>query len=269
MNRFAFENLFGIQGFNIAWYGIIIACGMILGVLLAVYRAKRKGFKADMVLDFVLCAIPLAVVGARLYYVIFEWKSYAGDFMKIFAVNRGGLAIYGGVIGGMIAAAIFCKIKKIPFLTLADLLVPSLILGQAVGRWGNFINQEAFGNVITDPSLQFFPAAVYIDNLGEWHQATFFYESSWNIALLGVILLLSRGKAKDGVLLSAYFIGYGIGRFLIEGLRTDSLYIIPGIRVSQLLSLLLIAVGMLLLILNRKGILKTKSYEGKYLSTQK
>jgi phosphatidylglycerol:prolipoprotein diacylglycerol transferase len=149
------------------------------------------------------------------------------------------------------------------------LVIPSLILGQAIGRWGNFVNQEAVGNIITNPSLQFFPVAVYIEQLGEWHQATFFYESAWNLVLLCVVLLLSRGKVKDGALLSTYFIGYGIGRFLIEGLRTDSLYIVPGIRISQMLSLLLIAVGIIMQVLIRKGILKTPVYEGKYLLKQK
>jgi len=269
MNRYAFENLFGIEGFNIAWYGVIIASGLLLGVLLAMHRAKQRGFKSDMILDFLFLAIPLAIVGARLYYVVFEWESYAGDLSKIFAINQGGLAIYGGIIGGIIAAIIFCKVKKVPFFTLVDLVIPSLILGQAIGRWGNFVNQEAFGNIITNPSLQFFPVAVYIEQLGEWHQATFFYESAWNIVLLCVVLLLSRGKVKDGALLSTYFIGYGIGRFLIEGLRTDSLYIVSGIRVSQLLSLLLIAVGIIMQVLIRKGVLKTPVYEGKYLLKQK
>ncbi len=268
MNRFAFENLFGIQGLNIAWYGVIIACGMALGTLLAMHRTKQRGLNPDIILDFMLWAIPLAIVGARLYYVIFEWENYTGDLLKIFAINQGGLAIYGGVIGGIIAATIFCKIKKFPFFTLIDLVVPSLILGQSIGRWGNFVNQEAFGNIITNPSLQFFPVAVYIEQLGEWHQATFFYESAWNIVLLCVVLLLSRKKVKDGTLLSAYFIGYGIGRFLVEGLRTDSLYIMPGIRVSQILSLMLVAIGIVMLILIRKGIIKIPSYEGKYLLKQ-
>lgn len=268
MNRFAFENLFGIEGLNIAWYGVIISCGMLLGTLLAMYRAKRRGFDPDMILDLLLLAVPLAIVGARLYYVAFEWESYAGDILKILSVNQGGLAIYGAIIGGIIAAAIFCHVKRFPFFTLLDIVVPSLILGQAIGRWGNFVNQEAFGNMITKPSLQFFPIAVYIERLGEWHQATFFYESSWNIALLCIVLLLSRRRVKDGVLLSTYFIGYGIGRFWIEGLRTDSLYIAPGIRVSQMLSLLLAALGIALLLLIQKGILKTPPYNGKYLLKQ-
>jgi len=265
MNRFAFQNLLGIKGLNIAWYGLIIAGGLTLGALLTMSRAKRRGFSTDLILDFLVLAVPMAIVGARLYYVVFEWQSYAGDILKVFAINEGGLAIYGGVIGGILAALIFCKAKKFPLITLLDLSVPGLILGQAIGRWGNFVNQEAFGNVVTNPSQQFFPLAVYIEKLGEWHQATFFYESAWNFALLCIVLILSRKKAKDGVLLSSYFVGYGIGRFLIEGLRTDSLYIVPGIRVSQILSLLLVVAGIVALMLIYSDVLKTPGYEGKYL----
>lgn len=264
MNRFAFENLFGIEGFNIAWYGIIIVSGMILGVILAMHRAKKRNIKADIILDFILLALPFAIICARIYYVIFEWDSYADNLLKILAINQGGLAIYGGVIGGFIAAFVFSKHNKFSFMTLADLVIPSLILGQAVGRWGNFVNQEAFGNIITNPKLQFFPVAVYIEQLGQWHQATFFYESVWNLALLTIVLVLGHKRVKDGTLLSTYFIGYGLGRYLIEGLRTDSLYILPGIRVSQMLSLILVAVGIVLLILIYKGIIKASPYHGKY-----
>ncbi len=265
MNRFAVENLFGIQGLNIAWYGVIIASGMMLGVMLGILRARRRGWTADLMLDFILIAIPLAIVGARLYYVAFEWEQYAGNLASIFAINKGGLAIYGAVIGGFLAAFIFSKAAKFPFLKLIDLVIPSLILGQAIGRWGNFINQEAFGALVTNPNLQFFPLAVYIQYLGEWHQATFFYESFWNIILLTVTLLIARKGVKDGTLLAVYFIGYGTGRAIIEGLRTDSLYLFGSIRVSQALSAVLVAVGILLLVLIKKGVIRTKSYEGKYL----
>lgn len=265
MNRFAVENLFGIEGFNIAWYGVIIATGMILGILLANLRAKNHGYKPDLILDFVLLAIPLAVIGARLYYVAFEWENYADNLASIFAINKGGLAIYGGVIGGLLAAVIITRMKSFPFFTLIDLCVPSLILGQAIGRWGNFVNQEAFGNLVTNPSLQFFPFAVYIQALGEWHQATFFYESMWNMALFFIVLVLADRRAKDGTLLATYFIGYGIGRCLIEGLRTDSLYLFANIRVSQLLSAILVVVGIVILLLIKKGVLAAKPYNGKYL----
>lgn len=264
MNKFAVQNLFGINGFNIAWYGVIITIGMILGVLLAMYRTKKRGINPDIILDFVFIALPLAIIGARAYYVIFKWEDYSDNIINVFAVNKGGLAIYGGVIGGFIAAFIFAHVKKISFFTFIDLSIPSLILGQAVGRWGNFVNQEAFGNIVTNPKFQFFPLAVYIDNLNQWHQATFFYESTWNFILLVIVLLLGYKRVKDGILLSTYFIGYGLGRFLIEGLRTDSLYVLPGIRVSQMLSLILIAAGMVLLVLINKDVIKIRKYSGKY-----
>ena len=264
MDRFAVVNLFGIQGLNIAWYGVIIASGMMLGILLASLRARKRGWSSDLVLDFILLAVPLAVIGARAYYVAFEWDYFAVNPERIIAINTGGLAIYGAVIGGFLAAFLFTKSAKFPFLKLLDLIIPSLILGQAIGRWGNFINQEAFGALITDPKLQFFPLAVYIQSLGEWHQATFFYESFCNSILLVIVLLLSRKGVKDGTLLATYFIGYGIARTVIEGLRTDSLYLFGTIRVSQVLSAALVVVGIVMLVLIKKGVIHTKPYEGKY-----
>ena len=264
MDRFVAVNLFGIQGLNIAWYGVIIASGLVLGISLASLRARRRGWSADLVLDFILLAVPLAVIGARAYYVAFEWDYFAANPERIIAINQGGLAIYGAVIGGLLAAFIFSKAAKFPFLKLIDLVIPSLILGQAMGRWGNFINQEAFGALITNPQLQFFPLAVYIQSLGEWHQATFFYESACNAILLIVTLLLGRKGVKDGTLLATYFIGYGIARAVIEGLRTDSLYLFGNIRISQVLSAALVLVGIVLLILIRKNVIQTKIYDGKY-----
>ena len=264
MNRFVVESLFGVNGLNITWYGVIIASGMLLGILLASVRAKRRGWKSDLVLDFILLAIPLAVIGARLYYVAFEWEQYAQNLIKVFAINEGGLAIYGAVIGGFLAAFLFTRAAKFPFLKLLDLVIPSLILGQMLGRWGNFINQEAFGGLVSNPALQFFPFAVYIDALGEWHQATFFYESFGNAILLTVTLLLSRKQLKDGTLLAVYFIGYGLIRVIVEGFRTDSLYLFGSIRVSQLLSGVLFLVGIALLVLIQKGVLPSKPYSGKY-----
>ena len=264
MNRLAITNLFGIQGLNIAWYGVIIACGLLLGIWLATYRAKKRGWSSDLVLDFILLAVPLAIIGARAYYVAFEWEYFSAAPAKIIAINEGGLAIYGAVIGGFLAAFLFSRAAKFPFLRLIDLVIPSLILGQAMGRWGNFINQEAFGALVTNPNLQFFPLAVYIQSLGEWHQATFFYESFCNSILLIITLLLGRKGVKDGTLLATYFIGYGTVRAVIEGLRTDSLYLFGTIRISQLLSALLVLVGITLLVLIKKDIIRTKPYDGKY-----
>ena len=264
MNRLAVTNLFGIQGLNIAWYGIIIASGLLLGIWLGNARARKRGWSSDLLLDFILLAVPLAVIGARTYYVAFEWEYFAANPAKIIAINQGGLAIYGAVIGGFLAAFFFSRATKFPFLKLIDLVIPSLILGQAIGRWGNFINQEAFGALVTNPQLQFFPLAVYIQSLGEWHQATFFYESFCNSILLVVTLLIARKGVKDGTLLATYFIGYGTIRAVIEGLRTDSLYLFGSIRVSQVLSAVLVLVGIAMLILIKKGVLKTKTYDGKY-----
>lgn len=264
MDRFAVINLFGIQGLNIAWYGVIIASGLLLGIVLASMRARRRGWSSDLVLDFILLAVPLAIIGARAYYVAFEWEYFSANPGLIIAINQGGLAIYGAVIGGFLAAFIFSKAAKFPFLKLIDLVIPSLILGQAIGRWGNFVNQEAYGALITNPNLQFFPLAVYIRSLGEWHQATFFYESFFNSILLVITLLLGRKGVKDGTLLATYFIGYGLARAVIEGFRTDSLYLFANVRISQVLSAVLVLVGILLLVLIKKGKLKTKPYEGKY-----
>ena len=264
MDRFAVVNLFGIQGLNIAWYGVIIATGLVLGTILGTLRARRRGWSSDLVLDFILLAVPLAIVGARAYYVAFEWDYFAANPERIIAINTGGLAIYGAVIGGFLAAFIFSKAAKFPFLKLIDLVIPSLILGQAIGRWGNFVNQEAFGALVTNPNLQFFPLAVYIESLGQWHQATFFYESFCNTILLIVTLLLGRKNVKDGTLLASYFIGYGVARTVIEGLRTDSLYLFGSIRISQVLSAVLVLVGILLLVLIKTGKIKTRTYDGKY-----
>ena len=186
MSKYLIENLFGIEGWSIAWYGVIIAVGMVLGVILAIYRARKQGLKDDLIFDFILLALPIAIVCARGYYVVFEWNSYSGDILSIFKIWKGGLAIYGGVIGGLVTAILFCHYHKFPLFRFLDLVVPSLVLGQAIGRWGNFVNQEAFGNLVANPSLQLFPYAVYIDALGEWHQATFFYESMWNVCLLRI-----------------------------------------------------------------------------------
>lgn len=145
MKNYALENLFGVKGFNIAWYGIIITFGLILGVALAISTAKRRGYKGDLIIDFILLALPLAILCARAYYVSFKWKSYSSNIWEVFYIWKGGLAIYGGVIGGFIAALLFSKRKHIPLGELIDITAPSLILGQAIGRWGNFMNQEAYG----------------------------------------------------------------------------------------------------------------------------
>lgn len=225
--------------------------GVGLGVWLCGTQEKRLGLPKDTAVDFALWAVPAAIIGARVYYVVFQWDMYKDDFARVFRIWEGGIAIYGAVIGGALAALVYAKVKKVPFGSLADMVAPALILGQAIGRWGNFVNQEAYGEAITNPALQFFPIAVYSD--GAWHMATFFYESVWN--LLGFLVLwLNRNRMpRRGDLFLLYLCWYGAGRAVIEGLRTDSLMWGP-VRVSQALSaLLVIAAGTLLVLHHRQA----------------
>ena len=245
---------FTVFGHDIYWYGILISLSVVLAVVMVYREAKRKGLDADCMLDYALLTVPTAIVFARLYYVIFEWDQYAANPIHALFIWEGGI----------VATLIFSKWKKISFWTLADLVAPGLVLGQAIGRWGNFFNQEAFGELVTNPDLQFFPYAVYIERLGEWHMATFFYESV-ACFLIFLFLLIYRRKAKNapaGNLFLWYWVLYGIERAYVEGLRTDSLWIfkggIPignliffpnGLRVSQVLSIIMvIAFGTVLIV---------------------
>ena len=224
-------------GWSIHWYGVLIVAGIALGVLLALAREKRYGLPKDTSLDLALACIPAAILGARLYYVAFSWKSYAGGpWWRVFAVWEGGMAIYGGVLAGVLAGAIYARARKLSFRTLTDLAAPCIALGQAVGRWGNFVNQEAHGGWVANPALRFFPMAVEIG--GDWYYATFFYESAWCFFIVVVLLLAERKwrPAPGGIFLGYVFL-YGLERGMVEGLRTDSLMLGP-FRVSQLLSLL-------------------------------
>ena len=255
---------FTLFGRDVYWYGVLMALGILIAVWLTLKEGKRKKLTEDDILDMCLVIIPSGVVGARLYYVIFEWDQYAANPIHALFIWEGGIAIYGSILGGIVATLIFSKWKKISFWTLADLVAPGLVLGQAIGRWGNFFNQEAFGELVTNPDLQFFPYAVYIERLGEWHMATFFYESA-ACFLIFIFLLIYRRKAKNapaGNLFLWYWVLYGIERAYVEGLRTDSLWIfkggIPignliffpnGLRVSQVLSIIMvIAFGAVLIV---------------------
>lgn len=248
MNPIAFH-LFGQP---IYWYGILISIGVFLGILLAMRNSKVFGLDQDSIIDFALLAIPLAIIGARLYYVIFEWSMYRENPLEIMNIRKGGLAIYGGVIGGILAGFIFTKWKKQNFWNLADICAPSLILGQAIGRWGNYVNQETYGYTITDPKWQWFPAAVFIETNSKWHMATFFYESLWNFIVFVFLMYYRKRRKETGEVFLFYLILYSFGRFFIEGLRTDSLYI-GTTRVSQLLSAVLFVVGIGIFIQRRKN----------------
>ena len=247
---------FTLFGRDVYWYGVLMALGILIGVWLTLKEGKRKKLTEDDILDMCLVIIPSGVVGARLYYVIFEWASYASNPIRALYIWEGGLAIYGAVIGGLIGMFIYSRVKKIRFLKLADCIAPGLVLAQAIGRWGNFFNQEAFGLPINNGELMWFPFAVYIEGYhtfngqpcsNPYHMATFFYESVWCLIVF-IILWSCRRKFKhDGDAILSYAALYGLERMFVERLRGDSLYIIKpggaiaaGIRVSEMLSFILV-----------------------------
>ncbi|SKC78891.1 prolipoprotein diacylglyceryl transferase [Maledivibacter halophilus] len=239
MDPIAFE-VFGIA---VRWYGILISLGMIIGTILAIRESKRLGWDENLIIDFIIVMIPAAIVGARLYYVIFNWSYYSGDIFKIINIREGGLAIHGGVIGGVIAGIIYTKAKKIDFFSLADIIAPSLILGQAIGRWGNFVNQEAHGGPTN------LPWGIMVN--GVKVHPTFLYESLWNVLVFIFLIKFRKKKKNNGEVFYLYLILYSIGRFFVEGLRTDSL-MLGQFRVAQLLSLSLIIIFSYLLFRKRK-----------------
>ena len=230
---------------TIHYYGLIIALGLILAVVYACKRSKAFGVKEDDILDGVLWVTPFAIVCARVYYVIFSWDAYAGDPISALYIWEGGLAIYGGVLGAVLGVAVFCRVKKIPVTTVLDMVLLGFLIGQAIGRWGNFFNREAFGSA-TDSFLRM---GLYNEITGTWeyHHPTFLYESLWNLTGFVLLHVLSKRRKYDGQIALGYAAWYGLGRIIIEGLRTDSLYWGP-FRVSQLLAALscLAAVGVLL-----------------------
>ena len=217
---------------KIHFYGLIIAFGLILGVLYACRRSKEFGLKEDDITDGVLCVTPFAILCARAYYVIFRWADYADDPISVFYIWEGGLAIYGGVIGAVIGIIAFSKWKKIKAVVVLDLISLSFLIGQSIGRWGNFMNREAFGgetDVLWKMGL--------MNRVGEviYVHPTFLYESLWNACGLVLLHFASKRRKYDGQVALGYAAWYGLGRCMIEGLRTDSLYIGP-FRVSQLLA---------------------------------
>ncbi|HHV29591.1 MAG TPA: prolipoprotein diacylglyceryl transferase [Clostridium sp.] len=240
IDRVAF-NIFGIP---VYWYGIIIALAFFLAVVLGLRNSEKFGIKSDDTIDLVLWAAPIAIICARLYYVVFNWHEFGGDIKKIINIRTGGLAIYGGLIGAVITAYIFARVKNIDFLSLADLGAPYFVLAQAIGRWGNFVNQEAFGANTNLPWGMYSEAVErYLTDLGDSSlnplmpvHPTFLYESLWNLGVFFFLIWYRKRYRVRGELFSFYMLLYGIGRAWIEGLRTDSLYI-GAFRVSQLLAI--------------------------------
>ena len=218
---------------TIHFYGLIIAVGMLLAVLYASKRSKEFGLKEDDLIDGVLWVAPFAIICARLYYCIFEWDQYASNPISILYIWNGGLAIYGGVLGAVIGLSVFCKVRKIKATAMMDVVSLGLLIGQLVGRWGNFMNREAFGA----PTDSFLRMGLYNTATGavEYYHPTFLYESLWNFVGFLLLHFLSKKRKYDGQVALGYVAWYGLGRAFIEGLRMDSLYWGP-FRVSQVLA---------------------------------
>ena len=253
-----------IGNINIYWYSVLIVMSIVIGMYFSLKEANKNDLGKEFLYDLIFYLIPVAIVGARLYYVIFNFSLFKDDLLSIFRVWEGGIAIYGAIISSFIFIVFYCKNKEKSILLTVDTLVPYLILGQAIGRWGNFINKEAHGAVTTLEYLksihipEFIIEGMHIN--GQYYIPTFLYESLW--CLFGFIILLIIRRInkynKRGLLVSTYFVWYGIGRFFIEGLRTDSLYI--GIfRISQLVSIILILIGIIGIIYSVRGDKKCKN----------
>lgn len=271
---------FTVFGFEVALYGVFIGLGILAGILIADYDAKVTGQNPDIYWDFFIYAVIFSVIGARLYYVAFAWEYFQGDPLSILNLRSGGMAFYGGMIGALLTLFVFAKVKKQNIFQMGDTGAMGLILGQAIGRWGNFTNREVFGEYTNNPFAMRLPIeAVRARDISEGLAAhigvgenfiqvhpTFLYESAWNLMILAIMLLYRKHKKFHGEICLIYFGGYGLGRFLIEGIRTDVL-MIPGtqLAVSQMLSLVMIifavVVEIVVRILIQQG--KIQPYEAK------
>ncbi|MBQ2453036.1 MAG: prolipoprotein diacylglyceryl transferase [Lachnospiraceae bacterium] len=268
INDIAFPNLniylhdvprgFTVFGFFIALYGVVIAVGMLLGVAVAVHDRKSRGLPEEAVWDVALIGIPCGIIGARIYYIIFAWDFYKDDPVRIFNIRQGGLAIYGGVIGAFISIFIYCRVKKVGFLEVWDSIALGFLVGQSIGRWGNFFNREVFGgytdNILAmrlpieavrqrDITPELMATVGAGENFIQVHP-TFLYESLWNLGLLIILFIYRKHKRFAGEIFFLYLAGYGLGRFWIEAIRTDQLYITgTHIPVSMVLAAILTVTG--------------------------
>ncbi|MDR1914295.1 MAG: prolipoprotein diacylglyceryl transferase [Clostridiales bacterium] len=257
---------FSIGPLNIYWYGVCIVLGVIGGTLWAIREAKRVGQKPELYTDFLFYVLIFSLIGARIYYVIFSWDSYKDDWIRVFAIREGGLAIYGGVIAAFATAIVYTRVRNLDFWAFADVCAPGLVLGQAIGRWGNFFNREVFGGFTNSlPAMRYIadqvnviPQSVMdnaiIVNGTQYIQVVpaFLYESLWNLLVLCFLVLFRKHKKLDGEVIILYLVGYGFGRFFIEGIRTDQLMLFnTGIPVSQLISAILVIGGLIFFFMAR------------------
>lgn len=260
LNPIAFQ----LGPISVHWYGIILGTAALVGLLLALREARRVGMDPEIIMDVVMYAVPAAIIGARIYYVIFRWDEYYSTHPgEIIAIWHGGIAIHGALIASVLTGYMYSRIKKISFWRLADIIAPSLIIGQGIGRWGNFMNQEAHGGPVTLEFLQGLHLPQFIinqmhildpvTNTYQYYHPTFLYESIWNIAGFLLLITIRRVvKMKRGDLFLSYVIWYSIGRFFVEGLRTDSLMLTESLRIAQVISLVLLACALILMVVRRR-----------------
>lgn len=240
IDRVAFE----LGPISIYWYGIIIATGALLGLYIASRESNRLGLPKDTFTDLVVWGVPVAIVFARLYYVTFEWEYFSEHPGEIFAIWNGGIAIHGALIGSVITGIVFARVRDLPFWKLVDIAAPSLLLGQAIGRWGNFVNQEAHGGEVSRQFLESLMLPDWIINQmyieGVYYHPTFLYESVWNFLGFILLIVLRKVNLRRGEMFLSYIIWYSFGRYFIEGMRTDSLMLTETLRIAQVFSVALI-----------------------------
>ena len=269
------RNSISIGPLDIYFYSLFILLGVLIALYLGIKEGEKIGIKGDYILDGIIIILPLSILGSRLYYVIFEWERYAGDLARIFAFREGGLAIHGAFITAVVSAYIYTRYRKLDFLKVLDLVAPGFLVAQALGRWGNFFNQEAHGYVIGNatngtPNLTLDSQRAFLEQFGipnfivdnmylngpsglAYYHPTFLYESLWNILGFGIMLILRRTRLiRSGDMVAIYLIWYSVGRFFIEAMRTDSLYFgDSNIRTAQVISILSVLLGVGILVMNR------------------
>lgn len=245
---------------SVRWYGILIGAGIVIGYFLAQKESVRRGFHEEFFADLLIWAVPIAILSARVYYVAMKWDFYSQHPGRIIEIWNGGIAIHGALIGSFITAYIFTRKRNVSFLQIADIAAPSILVGQIVGRWGNFMNQEAYGGPVSRGFLEnlFLPnwliEQMYIKEESTYVHPTFLYESLWNVVGLIILLFARKWNWRRGEMFFFYLIWYSFGRFFIEGMRTDSLYLIGDLRSAQVVSILGIAIGIIAIVYRRLNV---------------
>ena len=240
---------------TIYWYAVFIMSGVALGLFLAIREGKKMGINSEFFYDLVTYGLPISIIGARIYYVAFSWDYYSSHPEDIIKIWQGGIAIHGAIIAAFIFGYFFCKKRKVSFWLVADIASVSFIIAQAIGRWGNFMNQEAHGGAVSEAFISKFPNFIQQGMLinGTYYHPTFLYESIWNLIVFGILIfILYKKKNQHGVVLGSYMVLYSMGRFFIEGLRTDSL-IFFGLRTAQIISLIGIVIGGIIIFISNKN----------------